>query len=245
MTPAVLWRHLRRIETRVLATFIAVAAAIAAFAALADEVREGGALGIDRILLLAFRVPGHLDVAAGPEWLRETARDITALGGFTVLTLISVLATIMLLIHRRRAQALVFAGTVLAAQLVSDGLKVWIGRPRPTLVSHLDLVYSNSFPSGHALMTPVVYLSLAGILAAGERRAGEKALLLGSAAALTAAVGISRVYLGVHWPTDVLAGWMLGGAIALASSLGLRRVGPRAPLHPASPVIAGRSPGDP
>ena len=75
-------------------------------------------------------------------------------------------------------------------------------------------------------MTPVVYLSLAGILAAGERRPGEKALLLGSAAALTAAVGISRVYLGVHWPTDVLAGWMLGGAIALASSLGLRRVQP-------------------
>lgn len=226
MTPAALWRHMRRIETRLLATFIALAAAIVAFAALADSVREGGSLGLDRTLLLAFRVPGHLDVAAGPEWLRETVRDITALGGFTVLTLISVLATLLLLLHRRRAQALVFAVTVLAAQLISDGLKLWIGRPRPTLVSHLDLVYSNSFPSGHALMTPVVYLTLAGILAAGERRPGERALLLGGAAVLTAAVGISRVYLGVHWPTDVLAGWILGAAIALAASLVLRRVRP-------------------
>lgn len=222
------WSDLPKlVETRLLLTFLAVTAGLAGFAALTDEVREGGALGIDRTILLAFRLPGHLEVAAGPRWLQEAARDVTALGGFTVLTLIAVLATVMLLIHGRRLQALVFASTVLLAQIVSAGLKTWIDRPRPTIVAHLDLVYSSSFPSGHAMMTPVVYLTLAGILAAGERKRGEKVLLLGSAIALTAAVGISRVYLGVHWPTDVLAGWTLGAALAMASAFVLHKTAPR------------------
>jgi len=217
----------RLVEAQLLLTFIAVAAGIAAFAALTDEVREGGTLGIDRTVLLAFRVPGHLDVASGPRWAQEAARDVTALGGFTVLMLVSIFATAMLLMHRRRLQALVFASTVLLAQGLSELLKALVERPRPTLVSHLDLVYSSSFPSGHAMMTPVVYLTLASILATSERRRSEKILLLGAAVLLTAAVGVSRVYLGVHWPTDVLGGWCLGGAMALAMALALHRTAPR------------------
>ncbi len=212
---------------RVLLTLVAAAAGLAAFAALTDDVREGGAFGIDRTLLLVFRVPGHLDVAAGPRWVREAARDVTALGGFTVLTLVSMFATAMLLIHRRRRQALVFAGTVLLAQGLSEVLKAWIDRPRPLLVPHLDLVYSSSFPSGHAMMTPVVYLTLASVLAAGAQRRSEKTLLLGAAVLLTAAVGVSRVYLGVHWPTDVLGGWCLGGVLASAAALALERAAPQ------------------
>ena len=216
----------RPLEARLLLTFVAIAAGISAFAALTDEVREGGAFGMDRTLLLAFRVSGHLDVATGPRWAQEAARDVTALGGFTVLLLVSTFATAMLLIHRRRLQALVFASTVLLAQGLSELLKAWVGRPRPMLVSHLDLVYSSSFPSGHAMMTPVVYLTLASVLAASERRRSEKVLLLGAAALLTVAVGVSRVYLGVHWPSDVLAGWCLGGSVALAVALALRRAAP-------------------
>jgi undecaprenyl-diphosphatase len=229
------WADLPKlVETRVLLTFLAVTGALAGFAALTDEVREGGTLGVDRIILLALRVPGHLDVAAGPRWLQEAARDVTALGGFTVLMLISILATAMLLIHGRRLQAAVFAGTVVLAQIVSEGLKLWIDRPRPTLVGHLDLVYSSSFPSGHSMMTPVVYLTLASILAAGERKRGEKVLLVGVAAALTAGVGISRIYLGVHWPTDVLGGWTLGAAMAMAAAFVLHRTAP--PHAPAQPI---------
>jgi undecaprenyl-diphosphatase len=224
------WADLRRIETRVLLTMVAVAGALAGFASLTDEVAEGGTGRIDRLVLLAFRVPGHPDIAIGPRWVQEAARDVTALGGFTVLTLVSLLATAMLLIHGRRRQALVFAATVAIAQAASEVLKAWIDRPRPTLVEHLDLVYSSSFPSGHAMMTPAVYLTLAGILAAGERRRSEKLLLLGGAALLTVAVGVSRIYLGVHWPTDVLGGWTLGAAIALAASLVLHRTAsPRDP----------------
>ena len=201
----------------------AVAGALAGFAALTDEVAEGGTGRLDRLVLLAFRVPGHPDIALGPHWVQEAARDVTALGGFTVLTLVTVLATAMLVIHGRRRQALVFVATVAIAQAVSAVLKTWIDRPRPTLVEHLDLVYSSSFPSGHAMMTPAVYLTLAGILAAGEAKRSEKLLLLGGAALLSVAVGVSRVYLGVHWPTDVLGGWTLGAATALAASLVLHR----------------------
>jgi undecaprenyl-diphosphatase len=216
-----------RIETGILLTILAVTGALAGFAALADEVGEGGTSRIDRLVLLAFRVPGHPDVAIGPQWVQESARDVTALGGFTVLMLVSLAATAMLLIHGRRLQALVFVSTVALAQVASEALKRWIDRPRPALVTHLDLVYSSSFPSGHAMMTPAVYLTLAGILAAGERRPGEKALLLGGAAVLSAVVGVSRVYLGVHWPTDVLGGWALGSAAALTAIFVLRRTAAR------------------
>ena len=229
------WADLPKlIETRVLLTLLAVTGGLAVFAALTDEVREGGTGWFDRTVLLTVRVPGHLEIAIGPRWAQEAARDVTALGGFTVLTLISILATAMLVIHYRRLQALVFASTVVLAQIASEVLKMWIDRPRPTLVAHLDLVYSSSFPSGHAMMTPVVYLTLAGILAAGERRRSEKVLLLGGAAMLTAAVGVSRVYLGVHWPTDVLGGWTLGAAMALSAALVLHRTAPR---HDAAQAI--------
>ena len=227
MKRSVVWAALQRTETRLLLAMVAVAGALAGFAALADEVAEGGAGRIDRLILLAFRVPGHPDIAIGPRWMQEAARDVTALGGFTVLTLVTVLATAMLMIHGRRRQAWVFVTTVAVAQALSAVLKTWFDRPRPTLVTHLDLAYSASFPSGHAMMTPAVYLTLAGILAAGERRRSEKALLLGGAALLTVAVGVSRLYLGVHWPTDVLGGWTLGAAIALSASLVLNRMAPR------------------
>lgn len=177
--------------------------------------------GLDRSLLLAFRIPGHPESAAGPRWLQESARDITALGGFTVLTLVSILAVSVLVMRGRRAEALVFGLTVAAAQLLSEGLKGWIERPRPMLTSHLDLVYSSSFPSGRAMMSPVVYLTLAGIVARGARRP-EGALWIVLALGLTAGIGVSRVYLGVHWPSDVLGGWILGGAIAAGATLILR-----------------------
>ena len=231
------WRTwTRRVETRLLSTLVAVSVAVAGFVALTSEVREGDTGWFDKVVLLAFRQPGHLDQAIGPRWVQESARDITALGGVTVLTLVSILAITLLLIHRRRLQAVVFASTVIIAQISSEMLKLLFGRPRPGLVSHLDLVYSSSYPSGHAMMTPAVYLTLAAIIAAGERGRGEKVLLVVCAALMVASVGVSRVYLGVHWPTDVLAGWILGAAIALAGAFVLnwiaRAPSPETPIPP-------------
>lgn len=217
----------RRIEAQLLLGGLTITAAIAGFAALASEAHEGDIAAVDSVLLLGFRRPGDLSVAIGPPWVAESARDITALGGFTVLALVSVFATAMLVLHGRRLQAVVFAVAVVLAQVASEILKLLIARPRPMLVSHLDYVSSASFPSGHALMSPVVYLTLAVVLAAGAESGGVRVLLVGSAVLLVAAVGITRVYLGVHWPTDVLAGWMLGSAIALAGCYALLRVEPR------------------
>jgi undecaprenyl-diphosphatase len=213
-----------RAETRVLIAGLVLVLALAGLAGLASEIREGDVFAVDHTVLLAFREPGHLDIPVGPRWLQESARDITALGGFTVLTLVSLVSTVILLLHGRRAQALVFLATVLVAEAAASALKAFVDRPRPDLVPHHDLVYSASFPSGHAAMTPVVYLTLAVIVAAGEHRRALKVLLLVCAGLLSVLVGISRVYLGVHWPTDVLGGWALGVAVALAASLVLQRV---------------------
>ena len=211
-----------RPERLVLIVGLCSVAALAMFASLAAEVIEGDVFALDQLILMAFRDPHNLDLALGPRWLQESARDITALGGFTVLTLVSLVATLLLALHRRRREALIFAATVIGAQAISAIAKIVIDRPRPILVPHHDLVYATSFPSGHALMTPVVYLTLATIIASGETRPHLKAILPICAALVIVAVGISRVYLGVHWPTDVLAGWLLGLAIALCASIALR-----------------------
>jgi undecaprenyl-diphosphatase len=221
----------------VLIVVLCAVVAIAVFAALAAEVREGDIFAIDRTLLLAFRTPGNLAIPIGPRWLQEAARDISALGGFTVLTLVTILSALLLFLHRRAAQAAVFLASVVFAQIAAESVKAFVDRPRPMLVPHNDLVYSASFPSGHAVMTPVVYLTLATVVAALEHRRHLKAILPICAAVLVLAVGLSRVYLGVHWPTDVLAGWGLGIAIALAASVVLRRVAPR-PGAPVDPVRA-------
>jgi undecaprenyl-diphosphatase len=216
---ASLKRAAGRLEIRLLLAGLAVMAAIWLFLGLTGEVREQETTRFDQTVLLAFRVPGHLDDLIGPRWVQESGRDVTALGGFTVLTVVTVMAVAMLLMHDRRRQALIFGAAVLLAQVAAETVKLFIDRPRPDLVAHHDLVYSSSFPSGHAMMTPVVYLTLAAIVAAGDSRRAVKATLVAGAAVLVACVGVSRVYLGVHWPTDVLAGWTLGVAIALAASM--------------------------
>ena len=231
-----------RVEFRLLLAFLGVTAAIWAFAALTGEVREGETDHIDRTLLLLFRVPGDLSTPIGPRWVQEAARDVTALGGFTVLTLITVVAIIILLMHGRRVQAAIFGGTVVIAQVAAEMLKHWIGRPRPELILQHDLVYSSSFPSGHAMMSPVIYLTLAAFLAAGESRRAVKTLLVVLAAVLVTGVGVSRVYLGVHWPSDVLAGWALGSAIAFAATMALLIVAARGRL---AAEVKAEAPGTP
>jgi undecaprenyl-diphosphatase len=216
-----------RPEVQVLTVGLAAVLALAAFVSLAAEVREGDVFAIDRTVLLALRAPAHPSIGIGPPWLQESVRDISALGGFTVLTLVTALSALLLFLHRRRAQAGVFLVSVVTAQFAAEVLKGWIDRPRPMLVPHNDLVYSASFPSGHAVMTPVVYFTLAVVVAGLEPRRRLRAILPVCAAFLVLAVGTSRVYLGVHWPTDVLAGWALGLAIALSASVVLHKVAPQ------------------
>jgi undecaprenyl-diphosphatase len=142
--------------------------------------------------------------------------DLSALGGFAVLALVTLLAVGYLLALKRWGGALLLLAATLGGTALSEGLKVGFNRPRPDLVAHIVETTSMSFPSGHAMLSAVTYLTLGALIARTQKRKRLRAYVLGAAIVLTLLIGASRVYLGVHWPTDVLAGWCLGAAWALA-----------------------------
>lgn len=217
-----------KLETRTLVALLLLVGLPWLFLEVADEVSEGETAALDRRLLLALRTPGDPSDPAGPRGVEEAMRDITALGGFTVLTLLTIVAALLLIFHGRRREALIFTATVVAAQLSCDLLKGLYDRDRPGLVSHGSYVYSQSFPSGHSAMAAAVFLILATVTASVEPQRRTKALIYGVAISGVVAVGFSRVYLGVHWPTDVLGGWVLGASWALIAWLILAFTRPRA-----------------
>ncbi|MFO1067556.1 MAG: phosphatase PAP2 family protein [Geminicoccaceae bacterium] len=210
-----LWSWLGRHELGFLLAIGLAAAGVLAFVSIADEVMEGEAFGFDERLLLALRVPGDLADPLGPAWVEEAARDITALGSTVVLTLVTLAAIGFLLIVGKRHAAAVVAVATVGGTLLSTALKELFGRPRPELVPHAMETFTASFPSGHAMLSAVTWLTLGALLARFQPRRRVKAYILSLAVLLTLLVGTSRVYLGVHWPSDVLAGWSLGAAWAI------------------------------
>lgn len=227
--------HVRRQELAAVIGMLLVFAGIWAFAEIADEVLEGEIQGLDETILLAMRMPGDLSDPIGPHWLEEIGRDLTALGGVAVITLLILCAVIYLILEKRYRIALFALLSVAGGLLVSTLLKNLFDRPRPDLISHDSLVYTASFPSGHSMMAAVVYLTLAVLLMQAQRRWRTKSFLLTAALLLTALVGVSRVYLGVHWPTDVLAGWTAGAAWAALCWLAARWLQRRGAVEPAAP----------
>jgi undecaprenyl-diphosphatase len=168
------------------------------------------AFGFDHDILLALREHGDLSHPIGPDWLPHTAVDITSLGGHSVLTLLVLLVATFLLLDGRRATAWLVLGSSVGAGLLSSGLKVLFGRARPELVEHLVGVSTPSFPSGHALGSAAIYLTLGALLAREFPKPALRRYFMAVAVTLTLLIGLSRVYLGVHWPSDVLAGWCIG-----------------------------------
>jgi undecaprenyl-diphosphatase len=216
-----------RLEARTLILWIAVAGAPWLFLTVAGEVGEGETEAIDRYLLLAMRTPGNPTDPIGPRWFEEAVRDITALGGFTLLTITTVVSVLLLMFHKRRREALIFGVTVVLAQISSELLKALYDRPRPGLVAHGSIVYSQSFPSGHSALAAATFFTLATVVASVETTKRTKALIFGMAITFVVMVGISRVYLGVHWPSDVLGGWALGASWALLAWVVLSLTRPR------------------
>jgi undecaprenyl-diphosphatase len=198
----------------------------AAFAALALIIGAGWLAPLDRALLEALRVPGAPAEPIGPAWLEEAARDITALGGTPILLLLTCAVALQLWINGHSRRALFALGAVGGAQALSELLKALIARPRPDIVPHEVAVYSASFPSGHAMLATAAYFTLAFILATGANRARNRIGLYASAGVLAFLIGASRVYLGVHWPSDVVAGWFAGLAWAVGAATIHRRAFP-------------------
>lgn len=186
-----------------------------AFAELADEVMEGEAHPFDRAILLAFRSPGDHNDPIGPRWVEEMVRDFTAFGSVGVLSFFFLAAVGFLFLQLKYRTILLMAAAVLGGGTLSFFLKHGFDRPRPDLVAPMAYTVFSSFPSGHALLAASTYLTLGVLLARVQPNRALKAYLMFLAILLTLIVGLSRIYLGVHWPTDVLAGWTVGAVWAL------------------------------
>jgi len=180
------------------------------FVELADEVLEGATQSFDEAILRSLRKPDDPTTPIGPPWVEEVARDFTALGGVAVLMTVTAAVCGFLWLDRRRGAMWFVLAATLGGSLASAVLKASISRPRPALVPHLSHVYTSSFPSGHSMMSAVVYLTLGALLTRLVAGRKLKLYFLTVAALLTAMVGVSRVFMGVHYPTDVLAGWTAG-----------------------------------
>jgi len=198
-----------------LSALLLLAGLLLAFVELADEVIDGDTHAFDRAVLLALRTSSDSADPVGPAWLETAFRDITTLGGTPVLTTVTLVTLGYLLLAGRRATALLVTVAVGGGVLLSNLLKAGFERPRPDLVAHLVDISSLSFPSGHAMMSTVTWLTLGALLATVQSARRMRAYVLAVGVALALLVGVSRVYLGVHWPTDVLAGWCIGAAWAL------------------------------
>jgi undecaprenyl-diphosphatase len=210
---ALAWR-----EIALLAGMLAVAGALWIFLEIADEISESEPdklHAFDQTILLGLRNPTDPADPVGPLWLEIAARDLTSLGSAAVLALVSLLALGYLLLIRRFGPALLLVVAVVGGQALSSVLKIGFARVRPDLVPHSVDVYTASFPSGHAMLAAVIYLTIAAILGSVESNWYRRIYMLGAAVLLVFLIGASRVYLGVHWPSDVLAGWCLGAAWAV------------------------------
>lgn len=212
--------HLKGSELRILLLVAVVGTGIWVFAEVAESVSEGETHRIDETILLSLRDAEDRSDPVGPLWLEELGRDFTALGGVAVLVLLSVATAGYLLLMGHRQAALLLFVAVVGGMLLSTFFKAGFDRPRPELVPHESHVYSASFPSGHSMMAAVVYLTLGALLARIHARRLVKGYFLALAVLLTVGVGVSRVYMGVHWPTDVLAGWSGGAVWAVLCWLG-------------------------
>lgn len=180
------------------------------FLALAGFIASGHSFAFDRSLILLFREPGNPAVPLGPAWFQEAVRDMTAFGSFVGLFFMTTAAALTLWLCGYRHLAAGLVASVLTALLVSNGLKIAIGRERPDIVAHTALTFTASFPSGHAFLSAATMLSIAGCVGLASRRDDIASLCLVLAWVMILLIGLSRIYLGVHWPTDVLGGWSLG-----------------------------------
>jgi len=217
------WRAFLSAERALLIALLLLGGALFAFFQLASEVAEGDTMALDRFILVGLRMPGNPAIPRGPAWLPEAMTDLTAFGSPTGLLLIGGLVICYLLLAGKMRTALFILAATAGGGLLGSLLKLVYARPRPTLVPHLADVTSASFPSGHATDSAIVYLTLAALLARTVETRALRLYIIGAAIGLTLLIGSSRVYLGVHWPSDVVAGWTFGAAWAFACSVAYGR----------------------
>lgn len=214
-------RHLTRIisvaEARVWLTALVAALVTYFLFELTGEVLEGETRAFDESVLLMLRDTSDVGMPVGPGWLTKMMVDITALGGVTVLTLIVTIVVVYLALRRKFRTAAFVTVSILGGWALSSAMKLGIARPRPEVVQHLVEVNDMSFPSGHAMLSAITYLTLGAMLSRIEEQPSLRYFFPLVALFLTFIIGLSRIYLGVHYPTDVLGGWAAGTVWACAA----------------------------
>lgn len=227
------------IEFTVLIGLLIVVGGAWVFVALAGAVRKDSLKEFDDSILKLVRDPANESKLRGPPWVAEIARDITGLGGYAILSLlVSSVCGFLLLLKKRVAVRFIIV-SVLGGFVLSLGLKEIFERPRPDLVEHLSYVATSSFPSGHSMMSAVVYLTLGSLLSRFAEGHAIRVYCLAVAILLTGLVGCSRVMMGVHYPTDVLGGWTAGLVWATLCWLVARRFQQTHPISAPPPEATG------
>ena len=198
-----------------MAFILTIAGLLFAFGFIAQEMAKGKTLAFDRAVMLALRSSADPSVPIGPAWLPEAARDVTSLGSIVVLVIVTLAAVGYLFLAGKSAVAWLMLIAVVGGIALSDLLKFAFARARPDVVTPLARVFTTSFPSGHATLSAITYLTIGAILARSQPSSPISLYFMSLAVFLTVLVGVSRIYLGVHYPTDVLAGWCIGAAWAM------------------------------
>ncbi len=206
-------------EPKLLAGLLVLGTLLLGLAKIIEDVVNQESGSFDRSVLMALRVSSDPSIPAGPAWLAQSAVDVTGLGSPTIITVVTVIAVLYLALAGKRRLSLLVAASIGLGAILEKSLKLAFDRARPEIVPHLVSVHSPSFPSGHATLSAFTYLTLGALLARAETRQRVRLFVLIVSVAITLLIGASRVYLGVHWPTDVLAGWTIGAAWALGTWL--------------------------
>ncbi|MEB0198218.1 phosphatase PAP2 family protein [Pseudomonas sp. 5S4] len=175
---------------------------------------KGNTEVFDHAFLMALRANGNPADPIGPAWLEEMGRDVTALGSYAFLGFVFLSTLGYLFLLRKRSTAVLLTVSVVGGAILSTLFKLGIDRVRPD-IPHAARVFTASFPSGHATLSAVTFLTLGAILASAHSEKRFKIYFVALSITLTLFVGLSRLYLGVHYPTDVLSGWCLGAAWAI------------------------------
>ncbi len=220
LTARVPW--LRDADLRLFAELAALGVLIMLFLWLGDEVAELDLQAFDERILLAVR--SAPDDPVGPPWVEAMMLNFSALGSGTIIGLFSTLAVIALLLARRARYAILVGVSAAATAGLMTALKLLYERPRPSVVSHIDLPHGLSFPSGHSMMSTALYLTLGVLLARVLPQGPLRVFSVVVSVFLAVLIGSTRVYLGVHYPTDVLAGWTGGLICALISGIVARKL---------------------
>ena len=221
--------RIARTEIAALTALLVIGIGVMTFVEVADDMTEADGQAFDQMVLQWLQpVAGD---PRGPWWLKEAAADLTSLGGISVLTLFAVVAVVFLVIQRKQLSALLLVVGLAGGVALSEGLKALFERARPPAAYQAVETLNASFPSGHTLLSTVFYLTLGVMLTRAFPKKRLKAFVLGCAMLIAVLIGLTRVYLGAHWASDVIAGWCAGAAWAMALWLVAYAVQRRQAVH--------------